>query len=174
MVDLGSKGTQEQFASLVGIAQQTVSDFVSRGVLHPSATLGEWLLTYCAHLRGIAAGRGGDDGVELSRERAALARAQTERIEMMNAERRRELAPARLIEELLARTATRVARVLETIPGEVRRRLPAATSEDIHAVACIVAKARNVVGALRRADLFGDPSETDDQAGPDVETREDP
>ena len=174
MVDLGSKGTQEQLAALVGVSQQAVSLVAGRGVLQPGATLGEWLLAYCEHLRGIAAGRGGDDGVELSRERAALARAQTERIEMMNAERRRELAPARLLEDLLARTASRAARVLETIPGEIRRRLPSATSDDIQAVTTIVSKARNVIASLRRVDIFGDlaavDAESSDAADADADT----
>lgn len=164
VIDLGASGTQEEFAELVGISQPAVSMLAARGILAPGSSLGDWLLAYCEHLRGIAAGRGGDGGLELAAERAALAREQREKIAMQNAVTRRELAPARLIEEILARTASRVARVLDTIPGEVRRRLPSASADDIQAVAGIVAKARNVIAALRRADLFGDLSSTDAEA----------
>lgn len=153
-MDVSRVGTQSEFAMLIGVSDAAVSMYVSRGVLAEGKTLGEWLQAYCSHLRGIAAGRGGDDGLELTTERAALARAQRQGIEMKNAERRRELAPTRMLEQILSGAATRIARILDTIPGEIKRRVPAATADDIGAVQTIVAKARNVASSIDRKDLF--------------------
>lgn len=158
-MDVSRVGTQSEFATLVGVSEAAVSMFAARGLIVPDQTLGEWLRAYCTHLRGIAAGRGGDDGLELSAERAALARAQRTKIEMQNEVTRRQLAPARVVEEILASAATRMSRVLDTIPGEIKRRLSSASSEDIEAVGHIVAKARNVIAAIERKDIFSGASE---------------
>jgi len=160
--DLTTPGTQDEFGALVGITQQAVSALAQRGILPDGATLDEWLLSYCEHLRMIAAGRGGDGGLELAAERAALARAQRDKVEMQNAVTRRELAPVRLLSELLAATASRAARILETIPGAIKRRLPEATNDDIAAIAEIVAKARNNIAKLDRKDLFDAAIRSDD------------
>ena len=152
-VDLDMPGTQAQFGDLVGISQQAVSLLVSRAVLHDGAALGEWLLSYTDHLREIAAGRGGDSSLVLAAERARLAREQADRIAMQNALSRKELAPAHLLEEVLAKAGARAARILETIPGEIRRRCPQLTSDDIAAVTRAVAKARNIAAAMSLADL---------------------
>ena len=153
-LDLSTTGTQNEFGVLVGITQQAVSALAQRGVLVDGAMLDEWLLSYCEHLRMIAAGRGGDSGLELASERAALARAQREKVEMQNAVTRHELAPVRLLSELLGATAARAARLLDTIPGSIKRRVAGVTTEDIAAVADIVAKARNLIAGLDRKDLF--------------------
>lgn len=153
---LSTPMTQAQFGDLVGISQQAVSDLVRRGVLADGATGDEWLLAYCDHLREVAAGRGGDAAKELSAERARLAREQADKIAMQNAVTRGELAPAYLLEEVLSRAGARAARILETIPGMLRRRLPQLTSDDIAEVARVVAKARNIAAAMRLADAAAD------------------
>lgn len=150
--DLTSPVTQVQFGDLVGISQQAVSDLVRRRILVDGASADEWLLAYCDHLRGIAAGRGGEASLELSAERARLAKEQADKIEMQNAVTRGELAPAHLLEEVLARAGSRASRILETIPGMLRRRLPQLTSDDLAEVARVVAKARNIASSMTLAD----------------------
>lgn len=162
MPDLSSPVTQAQFGDLVGMSQQAVSDLVRRGVLPDGACGDEWLLAYCDHLREVAAGRGGDSAKELSAERARLAREQADKIAMQNAVTRGELAPAYLLEEVLARAGARAGRILETIPGMLRRRLPQLTSDDIAEVTRVVAKARNLAAAMRLADAVAH----DDGEGP--------
>ncbi len=160
MIDLHDIPTQAQFGELVGISQPAVSGLVSRGVLSEGETAATWLLSYCEHLREIAAGRGGDQVGELAAERARLARAQAEKFEMANAVTRAELAPKRLLSDVLARTLARVARLLDTIPGELRRRNPALSADDIEAVRRTLAKTRNIAAATTIDDLF----RTDDDA----------
>jgi phage terminase Nu1 subunit (DNA packaging protein) len=149
MLDRSSPIRQGEFGELVGVSQQAISDLVTRGVLVDGDALGVWLLAYCRNLREQASGR----DTLLSGERASLARAQRERIEMQNAVTRGELAPVVLIEEVLTKAASKVAGVLEAIPGMVRRRVPALTADEIHLIAGEVAKARNMVAAMSLSDL---------------------
>ena len=51
--------SQGEFAALVGITQQAVSDLQRRSVLKLNVTGQAWLIDYCAHLREEAAGRAG-------------------------------------------------------------------------------------------------------------------
>lgn len=171
VTDLTVPMKQAQFGALVGISQQAVSDLVRRKVLADGAAGDEWLLAYCDHLREVAAGRGGESSQELAAERARLAREQADKIAMQNAVTRGELAPARVIEEVLAKAGSRTSRILDTIPGEVRRRMPALGSEEIAALTRIVAKARNAAARLSLGDLVRDDDDQDadraDDALPD-------
>ncbi|EPG2416644.1 terminase small subunit [Stenotrophomonas maltophilia] len=154
--DLGSPMKQGAFGDLVGISQQAVSDLVRRGILADGAAGDEWLLAYCDHLREVAAGRGGEAGKDLTAERARLAREQADRLAMQNAVTRGELAPAHLMEQVLSKVGARAGRILETIPGTLRRRLPQLKAADVEVVAQIVAKARNLAASMRLADVDAD------------------
>jgi phage terminase Nu1 subunit (DNA packaging protein) len=82
-----------EFAELVGVSTRTVSDLVKRkiieraagGVPHP-----ESIQRYVAHLRELAAGRGGEAAAEVSNQRAKLLAIQRERAEFA-LEQEREL-----------------------------------------------------------------------------------
>lgn len=156
MHDLTSPVTQARFGDLVGITQPAVSELVRRKILPDGASADEWLLAYCDHLREMAAGRGGESGAELVAERARLAREQADKIAMQNAVTRGELAPAYVLEEVLSRAGARAARLLETIPGTLRRRLPQLSGDDIAVVTGIVAKARNLAASLKLSDVDAD------------------
>lgn len=94
--------------------------------------------------------------LDLVTERAALARAQRERIELQNAVTKGELAPVILLEEILTKAAAKVAGTLDAIPGMVRRRVPQLTADDIDLIAAEVAKARNTVAAMSLSDVNDD------------------
>jgi len=164
LIDLSEKTTQQGFGDIVGVGQSAVSEMVSRGVLRQDGSLGQWIEDYCAHLREVAAGRVGSGDLDLVTERAWLARAQRERIEMQNAVTRRELAPVVLIEEVLAKAGSKVAGILDAIPGMVKRRLPALTSDAIDLIRSEVAKARNVAAAVSLSDLRDDVTPAEDEA----------
>lgn len=151
--------TQAEFGSLVGVSQQAVGDMVGRGVLSTGENGAAWLHSYCSHLREVAAGRLASGDLDLATERAALARAQRERIEMQNAQTRGELAPVILIEEVLTKAASKTAGILDAIPGMVRRRVPRLTAEDIDMISGEVARARNMVAAMSLADLDDEGTE---------------
>lgn len=162
MIDPQEKMTQKDFGLLVGISQPAVSDLISRGVLADGDTAASWLLAYCDNLRLQAAGRGGDAAGALTAERARLARAQAEKIEMQNAVSRKELAPVALLEQVLATTGTKAQRILATIKGEVRRRYPQIGAADLQAIDAIVGKALNSVATMSLSlDVADDEASAD-------------
>lgn len=153
MFDLDGQMKQAEFGELVGVSQPNVSDLCSRGILTVGATGKTWLLEYCGNLREVAAGRSASGDLDLGAERAALARAQREKIEMQNAVTRSDLAPVYLIEEVLAKAGAKVAGILDAIPGDVRRRVPALSADDVVHIQRVIAKARNMAAAISLEDL---------------------
>lgn len=115
--------------------------------------MGVWLRSYMMHLREQAAGRATIGDLDLATERAGLAKAQRERIEMQNAVTRKELAPVALITEVLAKTAAKIAGQFDAIPGLVRRRAPQFGADVIGMIAEEIAKVRNTVAQMSLADL---------------------
>lgn len=143
------------------MSQQAVSALLEQlGIDWKTADLSDIRVGYIRRLREAAAGRGGEGAVgELAAERARLAREQADKIAMQNAVTRGELAPVALIEEVLTKAASKVAGVLDAIPGMIRRRVPLLTADDIDLIAGEVAKARNTVAAMSLADLNdGEPA----------------
>lgn len=145
--------TQASFGALVGISQQAVGNMVGRGVLDGSMSGQQMLHAYCSHLRETAAGRQAGGELDLVTERALLAREQRVRLEMANAVTRNELAPVVLIEEVLSKAGARIGGIFDAIPGAVRRRVPALTSEEIGNIEKEIARVRNIVAAISLADL---------------------
>lgn len=153
MFDLSANVTQKRFGELIGVSQQAVGDLLSRGVIADGAAVGDWLIDYCRHLREQAAGRAAAGDLDLAAERAALAKAQREKIEMQNAVTRNELAPVILLEQVLAGAASKIAGILDAIPGMIRRRVPQLNADDILLIAGEVAKARNTIAGLSIKDI---------------------
>lgn len=163
MIDLSDKVKQSEFGELIGVSQPTVSELLSRGVLTGGAIGKVWLHEYCGHMREMAAGRAAAGDLDLATERAGLARAQREKIEMQNQVTRKELAPSYLLEEILAKAGTKAAAILDTIPGMIKRRVPSLTADDVAAIAREVAKARNIAASISLSNLDEDePDSADD------------
>lgn len=137
--------TQAEFGAAVGISQQAVSQLVQAGVLREGAAAADWLQAYCHRLREQAAGRmgAGDSGLDLATERAALARAQREGIEIKNAVLRGDYAAVSLLSEVLATASQAVAERFEHLPGQVRKACPDLPATAIDQVMKIIADARN-------------------------------
>ncbi|MHB1360406.1 MAG: terminase small subunit [Rhodocyclaceae bacterium] len=91
---------------------------------------------------------------DLVAERTRLAKEQADKMAMQNAVQRGELAPVALIEEVLTKAASKVAGILDAIPGMIRRRVPLLTADDIDRIAAEIAKARNRVAGMSLADLY--------------------
>jgi len=160
-MDLAKPTTQKQFGLLVGISQPAVSDLLQRSVIKEGDSAGQWLLAYCGHLREQAAGRSSGIGtLNLVDERARLAREQADKIAYQNAITRGELAPVAILEEVLANTAAKVAKIFDAIPGMVRRRIPTLTADDIDLIADEIAKGRNLVAQISLADVYEDDTAT--------------
>lgn len=160
--------TQKKISEHLDLSQQAVSELMAGlGIDSKTASLDEIRVAYIRRLREQAAGRAAAGDLDLAGERAALAKAQRERIEMQNSVTRGELAPVVLIEEVLTKAASKTAGILDAIPGMVRRRVPTLTADDIDLIAGEVAKARNMVAAMSLAYL-NDAESADVSTVPEV------
>ncbi|MCC2962192.1 terminase small subunit [Massilia sp. IC2-278] len=168
-LDLSKPMTQAAFGALVGVSQQAIGNLVGRGILDTSVPGHQLLQTYCSHLREQAAGRATNGELDLATERAGLAKAQREKIEMQNAVTRSELAPVALIEEVLGRAGSKIAGIFDAIPGGVRRRVPSLPADEIKNIAAEIARVRNIVAGMSLADLRSDGEEGDDDQTPEEE-----
>jgi phage terminase Nu1 subunit (DNA packaging protein) len=166
--------TQAVFGALVGVSQQAIGNLVGRGVLDMSAPGHQLLQAYCSHLREQAAGRASIGGLDLAGERAGLAKAQRERIEMQNAVTRGELAPVGLIEEVLSKAGGKIAGILDAIPGAVRRRVPSLAADEIKTIATEIARVRNIAAEMSLADLREEDPEQEDERGEQAAEEIDP
>lgn len=147
-LDLDMPATQEQFAALVGVSQQTVSDLVARDVLPRGANAGVWLTAYCSNLREQAAGRSGSGELVLVDERARLASEQADRVAMQNARDRKLLAPVSVITECLARVSRQVVGILEAIPIDIKRRDPTIGAEALEIITREIVRARQLASKI--------------------------
>jgi phage terminase Nu1 subunit (DNA packaging protein) len=164
LIDISKEAKQKDFAKLIGVSASAVSGMVDKGVIHDGQTLGEWILAYCGHMREQAAGRASTGDLDLVTERAALARAQREKIEMQNEVTRGNQAPVMLLEEVLTKVASKIAGILDAIPGMVRRRIPGLKAEDIELITGEIAKARNTVATMSLQDLVDEESAKEDKS----------
>lgn len=159
-MDLTKRISQAKFAQLVGITQPAVSGLVSRGILQVRDTGENWVIAYCGHLRDMASGRSAAaTGLDPDGELARLRAAQADKVEMANQERRGELAPVSVIEEVLVHTGSKVAAILDAIPSAVKRRVPSLTDAEIGFIRREVAHARNAVANLSLEDIEGEETE---------------
>ena len=136
------------------MSKQSAGAFLeSAGIDHKTTGMDEIRVAYVRRLREMAAGRYSGGDLDLVTERAMLAKAQRERIEMQNDVTRGDLAPVVLIEEVLTKAAGKVAGTLDAIPGMIRRRVAGLTADDIDLITGEIAKARNIVAKMSLADL---------------------
>ena len=143
LVDLSKSLQQAEFGALVGIAQPTVSELVTAGVLTAGASGQAWLLAYTRRLREQAAGRAGSGDLDLVQERAGLARAQRIQTELKTAITLREYAPVGLLEDILAAASVAFADRVEGIEGLLRKVAPDLPEPVRDALLAAFAAARN-------------------------------
>ena len=122
--------TQREVADHLGVSQPVVAKLVAAGVFLPTGARGGLDLDACrraylSRLREEAAGRaahGGADGepeeLDLVAERARLAAAQADRIEMENHQTRGLVIPVEVASRMLGETLGKVRTRLLAIPSE--------------------------------------------------------
>lgn len=161
-----ARPTQSEIAEHLDISTRRVRELATEwGIDSRDVTLAEWRLRYIRKLREEAAGRAATGDLDLVTERARLAKEQADRIAMQNARERGELAPTELIEEVLTRAGAKAAKLLDTIPGELKRRVDKLSADDIAAVAEVIAKVRNIAASISLSEL-------DEDDEPEADTQE--
>lgn len=114
--------------ALLRVSPATLTGMVKRGhavkISHDSYDLVETIGRYAEHLRGVASGRGNEEAaLTLTGERARLARAQAEGVELKNAALRGELVPAAEVRTEWVTAATDLRAALLAVPARVAARL---------------------------------------------------
>lgn len=122
----------DELGLLLGVSGRTVRELASRGVIAKAGrgrySTAEAVRAYAAHLREGAALRGGDDATVAARRREAEARA--EKIELQNAQVRRDLVPAAEVERLWTEVLADVRARMLAVPARCRSRLGHLTQAD--------------------------------------------
>lgn len=138
-----SFATQAQFASVVGVTQQRISQLQADGVLTHGGSVGEWIGAYCSQLREQAAGRSSDGDLDLVQERAALARSQRVGQDLKNAIAQGEYAPIGLLADVLSAVSSAVVDRFDALPGELRKVCPDLPEAARTQIETTIASARN-------------------------------
>lgn len=162
--------TQREFGAIIGVSEPAVSGLMKRGVIHAGDSAGSWILNYCTHLREQAAGR----SLELSEERAGLAREQKLLARIKKQRELGEWAPIANLTLVLSRVTAQMASAFDGIPVQLKRQCPELTAERLVSVREELGKIRNLLVALG-TDTVKDAAismadyvdEYDDRAPPD-------
>lgn len=131
-------------AKIVGITAASMSVNAKLGIFEGASTNRDGVLRYCARLRASAARQEGG----LSDERAKLAAAQRERVEMENAVRRAELAPVTTLRETLAAVAAACVAHIDAVVPKARQRLPHLSARDLATIDALLKEARNAMAEV--------------------------
>ncbi|HXF75902.1 MAG TPA: hypothetical protein VNN13_07395 [Methylomirabilota bacterium] len=116
--------TQSDFARLVGLDQSVISRAVSNGICNPATGWKRALRQFVAHRSSTAAGRQSENGLDLCEERAALARAQREKIEFDLRKARDEFIPKQLVINILSASHAMARNRILGWPARLRSMLP--------------------------------------------------
>lgn len=145
VIDLDGTAVQAIVGDVVGVSQQAISALVTDGKLPEGLTLGETIQAYCHRLREQAAGRMGDEvgGLDLSQERAALAREMRHGHEIKNAVARGTYADIQLLADVLSAASQAVVERFDQLPGMLKKACPDLPDAAREQVMVAIAAARN-------------------------------
>jgi phage terminase Nu1 subunit (DNA packaging protein) len=146
------KVTQRDMAEHIDLAERQVRKYVAAGVIEKPAHRGQWDLAknrvlYIRHLRGLAAGwqskTESGEVLDLTEERAKLARVQTEAMEIKNATARRELIPADLVIDHWGQQTIATKSHLRSIPHQFKTAVPHLAAEEVELLRALIDRALN-------------------------------
>lgn len=124
-------------ALLLGLSRRKVSELAVRGLLTRTSR-GQYELAsirlYVSHLRTIAAARGGDDDIDLTAERARLARAQADKAEVQVRVLNGDLVEAEAVKREWSDILRGVRSRVLTVPSRVRQSLSHLTVHDVERI----------------------------------------
>ena len=149
-----------ELGAWVGLSDRSVRQLAERGIIVKTSRgkyeLGSCILKYCEHLREMAAGRAAeDDSINLTTERALLAREQREGHSLKNAAAKGELLQRQAVIGRWASILRGVSARMRAVPSRVLHARPHFTVEDVAAID------REIREALTEAaEASGDPGST--------------
>ncbi|WP_322997500.1 hypothetical protein [Castellaniella sp.] len=123
------EASARDLASVLGVSDRVVRDLATRGLAVKTAK-GRYKVfasigLYTEHLRSIASGRGGEDGqLDLTAERARLAKEQADEKAMKNAATRLDMVSSEEVQRGWADIMRRVRSGMLAVTSRVRQRMP--------------------------------------------------
>lgn len=118
--------TTKQMADLLDVHPRTLIRLADEGKIH-RAPFGRGLYwqresvrTYVAHLRAIAGNKGDSSDIDLTAERARLAKEQADKAALQNAQLRAELVPVKTVESAWLAASTAARRRILAVPSRLR------------------------------------------------------
>ncbi len=148
--------TQAELAEHLDLSDRRIRDLIKEGILPASKGPGglnidDCRKAYIRHLRGIASGqvRISDDDLELSQERAKLAIQQERKLRRENDLEEKIIAPVSLLTVALAKAASQIIPIMDSLPLEMKRRNPQLSGHDIMLVKKSIAKCRNLIAEMK-------------------------
>lgn len=119
----------KDLCDLLALSSGALTDLKKRGIAvhlgHDAYDLAATVRAYVQHLRGIASGRGGEEQtINLTAERARLAREQADAQALRNAALRGELVAAAEVERTWSDLLRQVRARILAVPARVRSALP--------------------------------------------------
>lgn len=175
MIRLDQVISQQEFGGLVGVSQPAVSQMLSKGVLSPGGTGGQWIVEYCSNLREVAAGRATDGSIDLPTERAMLAREQRIGQRIKNDVALGAYAPIEALTDVLSNAAQAAVDHFEQIPASINRVCPGLDQAVLDLIMATIANARNEF-VRKTASLIADalePSDLQEEIEPEFIDMED-
>ena len=137
-------------ADLLGVNTRSIRDLAKRDIVVRAGAdyvLGESVRRYCAHLRKLATGRGGEAAItSATAERGRLARAQAEHIEMKNARQRGALVECEAVEREWTGILSTVRAGMLAVPSRCAARLPHLSAHDAAEIDAEVRAVLTVIG----------------------------
>lgn len=128
--------SQQELAKHLELSPRRVRDLIKEGVLRPPGKGGHNLdaqrIRYIRHLRAIASRHRSRDGlVDLTAERARLAREQANHQELLIAKAKGELVPRDAVVLTLQRIVLAAREKLRAIPSRAKTLIPKLTRKDL-------------------------------------------
>ncbi|MDD9745513.1 MULTISPECIES: terminase small subunit [Marinovum] len=119
----------KDLCELLSLSSGALTDLKKRGIAvhlgHDAYDLKATVRAYVEHLRGVASGRGGEEHtVQLSAERARLAKEQADAQALKNAKVRGDLVEASEVERTWADVLRQVRARILAVPSRLRSELP--------------------------------------------------
>lgn len=169
-IRIDKRPTQPEIAAHLDISDRRLRELLAEwSIDHKQSSLSEIRTRYIRKLREEAAGRATDGDLDLATQRARLAKEQADRIEMQNAVTRKDLASTELLQILLANAGVKVGRILDAIPGLLRRRNDKLNADDITLITHEIAKCRNLCAQISLDDLTAAEEDLEDPDTPHQE-----
>lgn len=155
--------TQKELAVWLGVSDRQIRNLETSNVLpgkkaRSGYDIQECVLAYIRYLqknqkKGGAFVVPGEDydpqnpeesgGINLASEDNRYAKLRNDKMELQINELARKLAPIELLQDFASKLTNAVAAVLDSIPGQVKRRNPKITSDDLMIIKKEIAKAMN-------------------------------